>query len=345
MTQFANSKMRSDGNMKTVKIKFVGKWEGIKPEDNLVCYWLMKNGYDVQITEDADYIICDVFGDPMYDYCNYPQIRIFECGENYVPDFNVMDYAICRYPIQFQDRNFYYPGCTNPGEHWHELARKDRNYSQAILQEKEFFANFIFSHDSEHNIRGDFFQKLSQYKRVESAGTLYNNMPNGETVNWLDNSKAELQRKSKFTLCFESTSHRGFNTEKITDAFFADTIPVYYGDPDITKIFNPKAFLNCADYESMDAVIQRIQELDQDDEKYLEMLRQPIFVDDQCPRRMDEALEKFILHIFEQPYEQAYRRCRAYYPKWHDEFLGSAIVPTKAYRLKQRVKRIFKSAF
>ena len=330
--------------MKSVKIKFVGKWEGIKPEDNLVCYWLMKNGYDVQVTEDADYVICDVFGDPLYDYCNYPQIRIFESGENYVPDFNVVDYAVCRYPIVFQDRNFHYPGCTNPGEHWHALAEKNRDYTMEFLQNKEYFANFIAGHDSEHNIRGDFFKKLCEYKRVESAGTLYNNMPDGKTVNWLDDSKADLQRKSKFTLCFESTSHRGFNTEKITDAFFSDTIPVYYGDPDITQIFNPKAFINCTDFDSFDAVIEKIKALDQDDEKYLEMMRQPIFVDPELPERLDREVEQFILHIFEQPYEQAYRRCRAYYPKWHDEFLGRAIAPTRGYQLKQKLKGFLKKA-
>ena len=42
--------------MKTVKIQFAGKWQGITPDQNTICYWLKKNGYDVQVTEDADYI-------------------------------------------------------------------------------------------------------------------------------------------------------------------------------------------------------------------------------------------------------------------------------------------------
>ena len=92
--------------MKTVKIKFVGKWKDLTPENNTVCYWLQKNGYDVQITDDADYVVCDVFGDTPFEYCKYPQVRIFECGENVTPDFNLVDYAVCRYPIQFGDRNF-----------------------------------------------------------------------------------------------------------------------------------------------------------------------------------------------------------------------------------------------
>ena len=63
-------------------------------------------------------------------------------------------------------------------------------------------------------------------------------MPNGEVVNWLDGSKTALQRKCKFTLCFESTNHYGFVTEKIMDAFYSDTIPVYYGSPTVAGIFN-----------------------------------------------------------------------------------------------------------
>ncbi len=328
--------------MKTVKIKFVGKWEGITPEQNAVCYWLKKNGYDIQVTDDADYIICDVFGNPKYEYCRYPQVRIFESGENVTPDFNLVDYAICRYPIQFGDRNFYLPGCTNPGNLWHALAEKDRNYPAEILKEKRYFANLVAGHDSEHNLRSVFFEKLNAYKPVASAGTLLNNMPDGKTVNWLDDSKTNFQRQSKFTICFESTAHEGFITEKITDAFSSDTIPIFFGSSNITDFFNKDAFINVSDYESLDAVVESVKELDQDDEKYLNMLRQPILVDPDLPRKLDQELEQFILHIFEQPLEKAYRRCRVYYPKWQDEFLASAIEPTWGYKLKQKMKHLLK---
>ena len=330
--------------MKTVKIKFAGKWEGITPEENTVCYWLKKNGYDVQVTDDADYIICDVLGEYHYEYCQYPQVRIFESGENVTPDFNLVDYAISRYPITFGDRNFYYPGCTMAGSHWHALAKKDRNYPAEFLQEKPYFANLIARHDCEYNYRSLFFEKLNAYKRVESAGPLLYNMPDGVEVNWLDDSKTNFQRKSKFTICFESIAHDGFITEKIADAFYADTIPIYYGSPKIAEIFNKDAFINVSDYESLDAVVEKIKELDQDDEKYLQMLRQPVLADPDLPRRMDEELEAYILHIFEQPLEKAYRRCRVYYPKWQDEFLASAIEPTRGYRLKQKLKKLLGKA-
>ena len=76
---------------------------------------------------------------------------------------------------------------------------------------------------------------------------------NGQTVDFHDESKTAFQRKCKFTLCFKSTNHWGFVTEKIVDAFYADTIPVYYGSPTVTDIFNRDAFINVADFDSFDA--------------------------------------------------------------------------------------------
>ena len=96
------------------------------------------------------------------------------------------------------------------------------------------------------------------------------------------------------------------------------------------------------DYDSFDAVVEKVKELDQDDEKYLAMLRQPILVDPDLPRRLDEELEKYILHIFEQPLETAYRRCRAYYPKWQDDFLANINKPKQLDCLKQKLKRLLR---
>lgn len=207
------------------------------------------------------------------------------------------------------------------------------------MQNKQYFANFISSHESEYNLRGDFFKKLCQYKRVESPGSYLNNMPDGSVVNWKDDSKIEFQRKCKFTLCFESTAHYGFVTEKIMDAFYADTIPVYYGSETVTDIFNKDAFINCADYESFDAVIEKIKELDQNDEKYLAMLRQPILVDPDYPCRLEEELREFICHIFDQPLDKVFRRSQVYCPKWHNDYLARA-VDSETLTMSNLVKRI-----
>lgn len=311
--------------MKTVKLNYAGVGEDFNREQNLIYDILKINGYDVQIVTEPDYLICDFSAENRYAYCGTDAVRIMYSGENYIPDFNLIDYAISPYPIAFGDRSFQLPACVWPRDHWMALAQKNRNYNASILEEKKYFANFISSHESEFNIRGDFLKKLSEYKRVESAGSYLNNMPDGKVVNWLDGTKEALQKKCKFTLCFESTLNYGFVTEKIMDAFYADTIPVYYGSSTVTEIFNRNAFINVADYDSFEDAIVRIMELDQDDEQYLTMLRQPILVDPEYPEKLEKALGKFICHIVDQPLEKAYRRSRVYTPKDCDEYLSRAV--------------------
>ena len=325
--------------MKTIKLNYACVPEDFPKEQNLIYDLLKINGYDVQIVDDPDYLVCDISYENPYEYCGKAPVRIMYSGENYIPDFNLIDYAISPYPISFGDRHFQLPPCVWPRSHWLELVSKNRDYTPDILKEKTLFANFISSHESEFNIRGDFFKELCKYKRVESAGTYLNNMPNGETVNWLDDSKANLQKKCKFTLCFESTLHYGFVTEKLMDAFFTDTIPVYYGSPTAAEIFNKDAFINVADYPSFEAAIAKIIELDQDDEKYLQMLRQPILVDQEYPDRLEQELIGFIHNIFDQPLEKAYRRSRVYSPKNCDDLLAR-MVDSDTLTMGNLLKRI-----
>ncbi|MBQ3194504.1 MAG: hypothetical protein IJB59_13150 [Oscillospiraceae bacterium] len=325
--------------MKTVKINYAGVPEDFNKEQNLIYDLLKINGFDVQIVDDPDFLICDFSGSNPYQYCGTPQVRILYSGENFIPDFNLIDYAISPYPISFGDRHFQLPACVWPRAHWQALAEKDRNYPEAFVKGKTLFANFISGHESEYNIRGDFFKKLCEYRRVESPGSYLNNMPNGERVNWLNDSKSDFQRKCKFTLCFESTNHYGFVTEKLMDAFYADTIPVYFGSPTAAEIFNKDAFINVADYESFDAAIEKIKELDQDDEKYLAMLRQPILVNPDYPRQLEDALGAYVCHIFSQEPEKAYRRSRVYRPKDCDDYLARA-VDTETLTMKNLIGRV-----
>lgn len=305
--------------MKTLKIKLVGFYDGFNP-DNFLMFKILGKYYNVVFSDDPDYIICSESQKP-YEYCKYPQVRIMYSGENYIPDLNLVDYAICNYPVKLLDRCFYLPLCvgSNSG-HGKYLDGKERNYSHDILKEKEYFANLICSHDSEYQYRSRFFERLSQYKRVESPGTFMNNMPDGRTVEFKNESKIEFQRKCKFTICFESTKHEGFVTEKIADAFYADTIPIFYGSSTVKDIFNRDAFVNIADYDSFDDAVERIIELDQDDEQYLEMLSQPVFVKQDYVSQVLDDYEAFLRYIFDQPVNEAYRRSRVYVPARYNDY-------------------------
>lgn len=324
--------------MKKIRVNFTGLSirSAFDPYNNPILD-LLKKHYEVEICDDPDYLICGVlytdgyFSNGVFEkFVNDSGgIRILLDGENYTPDFNLVDYAICQYPICYLDRNFYLPcgveSFTGGNDSFVQLASKSRIYPSDFLKSKEYFASFIASHDSEYNLRGDFFKALNARKRVESAGSYLNNMPNGMTVSWTDGSKIDFLKKGKFSLCFESTKHEGFITEKIVEAFLTDTIPVYYGSTNIKEIFNPKAFINISDFSSFDAAIDYILEIDQDDQMYMEMLSEPIFIDPQYPLKLMEQLEQYLCHIFDQPLEKAYRRSRYLAAEGHEKFIKRSI--------------------
>lgn len=324
---------------KKIRINFTGlsgRNNGFDPHNNVILN-ILKKHYDVVICDNPDYVFCGVIYEHgafvlgFYDeyILSYPNVRILIEGENLVPDYNLVDYSICQYPVKYLDRNCYFPcgveAFTSGKTQFRELQDKNRNYPDNYLNSKEYFASFIASHDSEYNIRGDFFRALNKRKRVESAGSYLNNMPDGKAVNWLDGSKEEFQKKCKFSLCFESTKHEGFITEKIVEAFYTDTIPVYYGSSNIKEIFNPNAFIDISDFENFDTAIDRILEIDNNDAMYLEMLRQPIFNSPKYPEEKLEEIEEFLCHIFDQPLEGAYRRSRYLVSDHHEDFMKRAI--------------------
>ena len=319
---------------------------------------ILRKRYNVEVCDNPDYLFCGVLYDEFVDGLihNYvfskAKIRIMIEGENIVPDYNLVDYSISPYPIQYLDRNCYLPcgieSFTNKRFYFWELQDKNRDYSVDILNKKEYFASFIASHDSQFRVRGDFFKALSEKKRVESVGSYLNNMPNGETVNWLDGSKFRFQKKCKFSLCFESVKHEGFISEKIVEAFYADTIPVYWGSSNVKEIFNPKAFIDISDYPSFDSAIEKILEIDGNDEAYIKMLREPIFNDPTYPKNKMDEIEKFLYHIFDQPIEDSVRRSMYIAPKFFEKFIAKSteremgikkMFPIKIKRTKKKVGR------
>ena len=82
---------------------------------------------------------------------------------------------------------------------------------------------------------GVFFDKLSTYKQVSSGGRFRNNI--GGAVA----DKKAFQADHKFAIAFENTSYDGYCTEKLMEAFAAGTIPIYWGDPNVAKDFNPES--------------------------------------------------------------------------------------------------------
>lgn len=301
---------------KTIKIKFLGFWEGFDQENNYF-YNIIKKHFNVEISDNPEYVFCSVLGNP-YEECKYEGVRIHFNGENYTPDFNIHDYGISFNPLQFGDRHLEYPlyliNETLP------LANsKHLNITEQILSEKVYFCNFIYG--TSRDFREQALKKFSTYKQVSSPGSGRNNMPDHPKVTELS-QKLEFQNKCKFTIAFDSIQMPGFVTEKILHAFASRTVPIYYGAPDIGKYFNKKSFIDVADYGyDLDKVLERIIEIDNDDEFYLRMLSEPVFLKKNYIVEKEKQMQDFLTNIFSQDYNNAFRRSRIASPQSHNDRL------------------------
>ena len=257
---------------KTIKINFCDWWEGFDKKNNRIYNSLVKK-YNIEIDDNPEYLFYSVYGleHLTYDNC----VKIFINGENLLPNFNECDYGEGPDYLDFGDRYFRH-------NNWFiNTSIKNRDSVDEKLLDRRF-CNFIYANSGcgEGSVlRQEFCQKLMKYKHVDCPGKVLNNMSAEELEprnggNWW-HSKLAFLKKYKFTIAFENCSFNGYTTEKLVHPLQSFSIPIYWGNPLVTKDFNPRAFINCNDYDNdFDAVIERVKELDNDPDKYLAMLRE-----------------------------------------------------------------------
>ena len=290
--------------MKKIKIKYVDFWPSLNPEDFIFTKLLRKH-FEVEISDNPDYIFYSLIGNK--DYLNYDCVRIFYTGENFRPDFNLADYAIGFDKMNFNDRYIRFPYYLINEKEMNLAEKKHLNINNDILNNKSRFCNYVYSNSNAEKQREEFFYKLSNYKKVDSGGKFLNNI--GGPIK----DKFEFQSKYKFSIAFENTTYPGYATEKILQSLGAKTIPIYWGNPEITEVFNGKSFINCHDYKCFDDVIEKIKEIDNNDDLFLSMLKEPTFINKNYYKSELDNLENFLVSIFQQEYEKSFRRPRFYW--------------------------------
>lgn len=296
--------------MITIKIYFTDFSQDFIIKDDYFYKTLSKKYKIILDKDNPDYLIYSCYG---FDYLRYDCIKIFYTAENIRPDFNLCDYAIGFDYLDFGDRYIRFPNYARYCNQFDYLIRP-RTLTQSDLVKKTGFCNFIYSNAFADPNRDQFFYLLTKYKKIDSPGKHLNNMTFGagdrDSADWRT-SKVSFQRNYKFSIAFENSYAPGYTTEKIMHAFIADTVPIYWGNPLISREFNPKAFINSHDFDRFEDVIKRIEELDNDDNKYLDMLNEHRFQDNSIPDSLkSEILLNFFTFIFSQPPNVARRRPR-----------------------------------
>jgi len=294
--------------MRTIKV-LVDYIQGVSTKGTLTDDWdnnfiikILKKHYNVVRSDNPDYLF---FSDRSKgEFLKYDCIKIFYAFENIKPNFNLCDYAISLFDMEYEDRHlrvppFFIDHQAVPG---YIGALNKHTFTLEDLKKKEGFCAMVTSNAiAAAPYRGKFFNLLSEkYKRVDSGGRDFNN------IGYRVKDKQEFLSKYKFSLAFENAMY--YVTEKIVDAFGAKTIPIYWGDPNIGRDFNTKAFINCHEYESFEQVIERIKEIDNNDELYLQMMREPAFIKPITFEEHQERLEKFLVNIIEKDKVMAKQR-------------------------------------
>ena len=134
-------------------------------------------------------------------------------------------------------------------------------------------------------------------------------------LRYLEADQKALARKGKYSFCrgykfhiaFENSSSLGYTTEKLMQAFAADTVPIYYGNEDVGKDFNADAFIHVKSKKDVAEAIERIVELDKGDAKYLKMCRASRLVN--TLEWHLNGFKEFLYSIFDRDPEDAARLC------------------------------------
>lgn len=256
-------------------------------------YAVLPELFDVEITDKGYDLMIGSTRTPI-DYLNCEGVKLFYTGENIVPDFNLYDYAIGFDYLDFGDRYLRLPlYCLYP--EFDGLINQQFKLSDKERLNRKFCSMVVSNNHYASSIRKVFFEELSKYKRVDSAGKYLNNMGG----DYLKDKQAFISQY-KFNIAFENSSVPGYTTEKIMHAMAADTLPIYWGNPLVGRDFNSKSFVNLLDFKSVKECVDYIVYLDQNDKEYLEVLHEDKFNPEGSYKDYKERIKAFLEYILSQ---------------------------------------------
>ena len=148
----------------------------------------------------------------------------------------------------------------------------------AVLDTKDRFCAFVVT-NPRNEMRNNAFHWLSEYKRVDSAGRLFNNV-GPEIYAGLGGGGGELKKheflkKYRFCLTYENEMCEGYTTEKIFHAKAAGCVPIYWGDPLVERDFDGAGFLNANAVRTKEELVALVKKLEEDPEEWRRMASVP----------------------------------------------------------------------
>ena len=162
------------------------------------------------------------------------------------------------------------------------------------------FCAFVVT-NPKNPVRNQAFVTLNQYKQVDSAGRLFNNV--GDVIfaglggGGGELKKHEFLKKYRFCLAYENESASGYTTEKILHAKAAGCIPIYWGDPKVSRDFDSKGFLNANDCKTPEDLLLLVQAVESSPEAWKKIATTPAlssYSRDLVRRNFAEMVKRFV---------------------------------------------------
>jgi len=283
--------------MKKIRIKFTDFWPTLHQTshycDNFFLHLLQKR-FSVQLSYEPEVLFYSVFGSEHKKYHCY---KVFYTGENVRPNFEECHFAFSFDHLQHEN-HYRLPIYVLYLESPELLVKQDFDVDR-IIKEKTKFCNFIYSNPLGTK-RIEFFERLSKYKPVDSAGKVLNNI--AKPLGGFTREKLAFIKDYKFTIAFENSEYPGYTTEKLIHPMLVHSLPIYWGNPLVHLDFNPKSFINYYDFPDEETLIEHIIELDQNDELYREYLLEPYYHNNQVNPLIEAD---HILDVFEKIFKEA----------------------------------------
>lgn len=265
-----------------MKISFLDFWVGFNPFNNFFinCIKLIRENVQIVHPSEADLIIYGEFGDEHRNYncrkfCfigenNRPTNRYDQCEISFSSDYETYDGKNFRIPLWY-----FYVDWFNVKSYGNPSWLIPLNYfdqpNEFSLKPKNKFCTIVFNDPYEDRIST--INLLNNYKQIDVYGSQQkNSIPDGEK------NKLHVISDYKFSICYEGPFHPGWYTEKLLHAKIAGNIPIYHCDNETFHLeFNPKCCINLNSFESIESLIEKIIEIDNDENLYQEILNEPTF--------------------------------------------------------------------
>jgi hypothetical protein len=298
-----------------VRVAFAHFWSNFTPDLFKARFPYVCERYDLVVSREPEIVFFSVWApklrpDVVEKISPGDYVRVFITGEpgEVIPmedcEFAISYSRMINHPNHLRLPTWVYEA-RNLGYTPDMLVKSADTDWEKIAAEKTAYCNFVYRHH--RAFRNRVFFAFNAQKRVDAAGLCMNNMGGWrvpDTPYW-QIAKLDFLKRYKFTLAIENSLWPGYATEKLVDPMFANSIPIYIGDPMIRDSFNQDAFVDFNRFTTMKEMISFVRKVDNNRVLYLKMLAAPFYPDNKVPECARDAT---ILAFFERIFASARER-------------------------------------